>query len=209
MVYFGDTDIALALAACRLLRDLPRVLGVPSTSIRPLSELRRKMCSSTASKYPPEVRGIVMDFLNRIGQPIDCDPTIPVDPTERLNLNDCDDVDSGEAVLFLATRTVVQARILTGDMKSCRNLASSQACAAIHQRLQGRVVCLEQTLEAFINHHGFENVKGRILDARSYERSLYHLFPSDTLSEQRARQILTDRIANHREDTRGLLVSAI
>jgi hypothetical protein len=206
VIYLADSDIVLTLAACGLLSDLHVILGVRRRDLRPLGALRFQLRPGKrlSRKYPQDVISRALRFLDSIGPPVDED--IPeVDEEEQRLLTLADGIDTGEALLLLATRSLPGALILTGDKRSLRALSADHSLAQVHERHVGRVVCLEQVLLAAIDTCGYSNVVAKVMPAQPYEPTLYSLFRGGHLDEGQVRDALADRIANLDGETRGLL----
>jgi len=78
-------------------------------------------------------------------------------------------IDVGERLLFATAAASDSTVVATGDKQSLLALANDPRCAAVHERLRGRLICLEQIVLQILAHNAFADVRARVLQSRALE----------------------------------------
>ncbi|MBI3946004.1 MAG: hypothetical protein HY321_08805 [Armatimonadetes bacterium] len=209
MVILADSDVLRVCAASCLLEYLPPALGVAPAEIHPLSALRHQFRSQALqSKYGPGVCQRSLQFLASVGRPVEA-LVRSVDSSEAEALAKCEkEIQSGEAAILMATRTLRQYRVVTGDKRCLRTLAAATTLAAIRFRMEGRVLCLAQVLRLIVGEIGAGNVVNALKLAQGVEGSVDAILRRGP-DASRFLGALDDQIANLRAETGNLLVPGI
>ena len=178
MVCLSDNDVILKLAACNLLDDVWGGLGVSKTDVYVLPTAKHKLGVSKNPKWAQERFG--NETFSRLrdfflwARDID----VEIDQADLQSLLEVEGIDSGEAVLFAASASLEASRILTGDKRSLRALASDLSCRPVAARLVGRVICFEQIVKNAIGNLGFAEVLNRVLPGLDCDTALRAAFGS-------------------------------
>ena len=90
--------------------------------------------------------------------------SLDIDADNERSLSTCPGIDSGEAQLLLAALASPGSVVLTGDKRCLTALCQSGTTIELVQKLQGRVLILEQLILAMISTLGFQDVKARALN---------------------------------------------
>ena len=161
MICLLDTDITLKLSACRLLQPALTVLGANKNEVYVLREEAYRVYTrnqDVITAYPASALKNALKFINDAHR-IEDEP----DPDEQYYMSLVDNIDSGEQILYGATRNFPDFRLLTADRKALLTISKAFGCEGICARLKGRVVCLEQILLRLIPVIGYEVLRGQVV----------------------------------------------
>lgn len=200
MIYFLDNDILLKLAAFDLLNETIGALDCSRENLRVLETARFVFRSNrkVSAKYSAEIRARAIDFIK------DCQTVNPAASPEFIGLSQM--LDLGEATLVAATREVSTFVLMTGDKRCLQALAAQVDMMAVRERLQGRIVCLEQVILLLIRDMGFERVLQQVLPAVDCDTALRACFGSGELAlERNVIEALEGYVEALRHDAPGLL----
>lgn len=137
------------------------------------------------------------------------DNSVVCNTLEYQLLASTDGIDVGEALLVAATQTEEDFYLLTADKRFLKSLALSNF-NDIKQRLQKRVICLEQLIIYVINTAGFDLVCRRIASAECCEQSVVDAFQlGKQTKKQDAVKVLNEAIQDLRAKTGNLLIDSI
>lgn len=200
VICFLDNDILLKLSAFDLLDEIIAALHIDSENLRVLDTARFVFSSNrmVTRKYSQSVRDRAIQFVNN------CQPVI---------VSDCDEfdvltqlLDVGEATLVMATLDSDSFILMTGDKRCLQTVATRPEIADAYERLQGRVICLEQVLLRLIRSVGFEVVKARVIVAWDCDTAIKACFGSGmAATEAQVVDALDGYIEALRQDAPGLL----
>ena len=183
MICLTDNDVLLKLATWNLLEETVEVLETTREEIFVLPTAKYKIKTDRrgelAARHGPEGIGRALDFIDSV-QTI----TKGSDPDEQAAMIAVKGIDEGEELLFSATRDEDAFLIATGDKRSLKALADAPTCAAIYDRLCGRVICLEQIVARLIPHVGFEYARSQIVPFRECDTGMKSTFGSGHLAEE-------------------------
>ena len=174
MIGFLDNDIVLKLCIFDLLEESIVTLNLRSSDIRVLktAEFVFKRSRSVLNSCPETSRERAIAFVKNC-------PMVSEENSDEFELlQTIDGIDIGEARLLAATQGVAAFVLLTGDKHCMASLGAAPELESIRQRLQGRVICLEQVVLLLIKRLGFEIVKARVLPTIGYDKSLQSCFGS-------------------------------
>ena len=200
MIGLWDTDITLKLAACDCLPATLAVLGLAKNDVYVFREEAYRVYAHNAeviADYSVEARKRALKFINDAHR-VD----VEIDAEEQFFMN-MEDIDPGEQVLFGATRSYSDFRLLMADRKALRLLTVANGCGGICARLQGRVICLEQILLLLIPHLGYDDLRARVTLYASVDAAFDAPFQG---TRQEAETLLRERIFVLRSRTRDLLI---
>jgi hypothetical protein len=178
LICLSDNDVIYKLAACDLLEDAWGAIGLSPADVHvlPTAAYRfgiAKKSKKAEARFGAQVLARIEEFLAKV-RTIDLEP-----PAEELSvLAGVDGIDSGEALLFAIGARDQSSRVLTGDKRSLRTLATEDSCRAIAKTLAGRILCVEQIVQVMIRHVGFEEVRNRVLPGVSCDTVLRAVFGS-------------------------------
>ena len=177
VIYLSDNDIVEKLAICDLLDDAltafdasrPDVFVVPTLKYRiGIGKARAK----AEKRLGGDAVARILDFLSDVQEISD------YSPEDHQTLDDLVGIDPGEAILLSATGVFEDYRLLTGDKRCVRTVATDPGCQRIAQRIQGRVVCLEQIFRRLIVRFGFDYVLDKVVPVLYCDNALRTAFGS-------------------------------
>jgi hypothetical protein len=204
VICFADTDIVLKLAACDLLPETLDVLSVKRDEVYVFREEAYRVYrhdSDVGAQYAPDALKRALKFINKVHGVF-----VEIDREEQLYMT-AENIDSGEQVIFSATRKYTDFQVITADRNALRNLAVANGCGAICTRMSGRVLCLEQILLLLVPHVGFDNLVKRVSPCLAHDEAFRLPFQPGT-TQAEAEALLRQRIDLLRAQTRSLLASA-
>jgi hypothetical protein len=163
------------MAAFDLLGDFNGLLISKSYEPCVLSTLKFmvKRSDKLTKKYGLPVTERVLEFLVNAKE-ISEQPGSQVYPI----LAACNDIDSGEVVIFDAAYSNLNSIIATGDKRCLKALSRSEECSFISDAIKGRVYCLEHIIHDIIMIGDFESIKSRIVPSRECDTALKAVFGS-------------------------------
>jgi hypothetical protein len=200
VICFFDNDVLLKLSAFGLLDEALAALFFNPENLYVLSTARYvfRQNRKVSAKYDELIRDRAIEFVKS------CQMVIPQESDEFKVLERF--LDVGEATLIAATRDVPSFVLMTGDKRCLQSLAVRSEISEAYERLQGRVICLEQVLLLLIRRSGFDWVKARVLPMRDCDQSLKACFGSGTLAiEENVVAALEGYIEALRQAAPGLL----
>lgn len=199
-----DNDIVHKIAAFDLVEEFLAWAAEGGNEIQllPTAKYKFKIKDRKGeSRYGIQVFDRIAALISKVGE-----------VTEGLSsdhdfLVEIQGIDSGEALLFSAVSSNASTVLLTGDKRSLRTLQTDQRCKDLSLLLKGRVICLEQIMEALISRIGFNIVRVRIAGQLGCDQAMRMIFSNGAQSdEQNAMQGLASYTASLRLDT-GLLLA--
>jgi hypothetical protein len=168
MLCLSDTDIILKLAEFNLLHEALDVLHCKKKDVRVLPRVR-EVVSTKIGKYTRDGVSRAVKWVADIPIISDIDEQeqillMAVLMAVRIPLGQrIVKIDSGEAILLAATKPLGQDFLIaTGDKSCIRALAACPTCQAIQQRVEGRIICLEQILIRLLDAHGYAFVQEKV-----------------------------------------------
>ncbi len=200
-VLFLDNDAILKLVACHLFWETVAALGSTPEELHVLSDAKYvfKKSRRVISKYPEAIR------INAISIVEGCQAIKP-DFNSELPELEIEGIDPGERLLISATRNESAFYLVTGDKRCLKALAAASQLAEIRERLQGRVICLEQVIFKLIEIQGFDKVLNKVLLGRDYDKALASVFGSgERATEENVLLGLLAYIEDLRQETEGIL----
>ncbi|MBD2327246.1 hypothetical protein [Alkalinema sp. FACHB-956] len=206
-VCFLDNDIIHKLVAMSLFYEAIDVLHIERSNLQILPTARYWF--SSQKKRRQQYSDVVWDMAIAVVNA--CRPISIIMDEDSLSeleyLNQFRNViHEGEQQLILATRSQPDFLLLTGD-KVCL-AALPKLSEEIYQRLEGRVICLEQVVWLLIQQLGFEVVKTRVLPMRQYDKAIQACFGSgEQAQECNVLETLTGYITNLQRQVPGLLAN--
>lgn len=202
-VLFLDNDAVLKLVACHLFWETVAALGSNQENLRVLSDAKYvfKKSRRVIKKYPEAIRLAAFSIVEG------CQAIKPEFNPELPEL-EIEGIDPGERLLISATRNEPAFYLITGDKRCLKALAAASQLAEIRQRLQGRVICLEQVILKLIEVQGFYEVLNKLLNGREYDKALASIFGSgERATEENVLLGLLAYIEDLQRETEGLLAS--
>ncbi len=181
MLCLTDNDFLLKLAACDLLPETIALLGITQGDVLvlPTAKYKIRKDKRLPAKYGDGVNR-ALDFLEHATE-----TNLKPDPQEQRLLDAVRDPESGERlihegeqVLFASSARLPDFLLATGDKVCLRALTNAPACAAIHARHCGRVLCVEQAFLWLIESEGFEIIRAKAVPALACDISLRAAFGS-------------------------------
>jgi hypothetical protein len=180
MVYFLDNDVILKLTTYRMLIEALACLEIDRSDVRVLASARFVFDSKKLQKkYSEETLLSAIEFVKSCA-------TISAQDNNEYRLLEKqakNDIDPGEATLIAATFHESASLLATGDKRCLQALASIESLELIHEKLQGRVICLEQIICKLIEIQGFDWVLERILPNLDCDKALKSAFGSGSNSQ--------------------------
>ena len=176
VIYLSDNDIIEKLAVCDLLDDALVSFGGSREEVFVLGTLKLRIGGKSRTKAE-----------NRLGAPAVARILQFLDDVQEIQefseddvklLDDVVGIDPGETILLSATAIYPNYLLLTGDKRCLKTLATVPECAPIAQRVQGKVVCFEQTILRLIAHFGFNHVLRKVVGELYRDTALRAAFGS-------------------------------
>ena len=169
MVALADNDVLFKLAALELLGQLPDMLEVAPSSIHVLDSIPYVARKNTNIKdrFGEGAVDRTLEFVD--GLPELGAGNVPDWPLDQLN--DCEAIDVGEAILFAAATQYDPVCVVTGDKRSLRALCESD-CDDIIEEVSGCVVCFEELMLRSIVLVEYEVVRERVIAAPDVDKVL-------------------------------------
>jgi hypothetical protein len=209
----ADNDFVLKIASFNLLPEAIALFAIEPSDVYVLPTLKYMLARRTKSlvaQCGPEGIARAEAFIQNVRE-IDGIP----DSEDMYSLNNVTDpntgqlfIDPGEQVLFASARHFENPLLATGDKRCLFGLTAAPSCEAIHERLKGRVICLEQVLLWLIASNGFDYVVSRVvpvleLDCDKAIRSAFGSgYNASSSNVVYALQLYVDEVSNK---TAGLL----
>lgn len=211
MLCLSDSDFVIKLAEFDLLDETLTILGVSRVDVRVLPELSHVLQGERIlSKHTRDGVQRAVKFVKGI-------KTIEkIDPQEQMLMhavkasyhNRPIGIHGGEIILFCATKFLNDCLVATGDKRSLRALASATNCQHIHDRLKGRVICVEKTLLKLMDKHGFKTIQQKVGPMCSCDDCIQQAFANGKadMPESDCRKWLVSFVDELQTETKGLLV---
>jgi hypothetical protein len=164
----------LKLAACNLFWEAITCLGASKEEIRLLPDAKYVVRNSSrvARQYSVEIKESAIAIVEA------CQPIQPMANDVSQLLNTTEGIDPGEALLISAAYCENSFYLVTGDKRCLMALAHAPRLNEVRQKLCGKVVCLEQLIQALIETEGFATVSAKVIAARNYDGALNAIFGS-------------------------------
>ena len=161
LYHLTDNDVILKFAAWNLLPEAVAALEATPSDVCVLPTLITQLQKNKAAwvnRYGAATLARALHFvqsvtvLNAVG-------TGSGELAELVLLNEVDDLDEGEAILFTATRNRPGFRVITGDKRCLPALHGAETCRHIETRVRGNVVHLEQIVLLVLDKRGLSFVR--------------------------------------------------
>lgn len=209
MKLFLDVDALHKLAGFDALDDALTLLGARRVDVWVLPtakfKLRLKKPAEAEKRHGQQTANRLNEFVASVQE---CgDPPTDAE-TERLAA--VPGIDAGELILIPLAAREPDGLLLTGDKNALRALASDPHCASFAARLAGRVVCLEQVLEALLRRQGFDWLHARVAAAAGLDRGISLIVsPGMSATAAHAQEGFTSFIEDLRRSTGDLLIARL
>ena len=176
MIYFGDVDVVLKLAACGFLPSLTELLGVKPESfqIRYLGSLKSRL-SRPRKRLPNEEHHQHLTIFCTAHTIVE--GTAAVERQQELLLGG---MDVGEALLF-AEAEATGGVVVTGDKRA---LAAYLKLSNAGQRAKIKVVCWEQLLLRVYSLHGYARLKKGCCEGIACDKMLRLAFSNGLATQE-------------------------
>lgn len=201
MICLAETDIILKLATCDLLSQTLLILGVKYKEVYVFREEALRVFQydeDVSAQYSAEAIERAIDFVKKAAQIYS-----EIDREEQLYMQAAG-IDSGEQVVFGATRESANFSVITADRKALKAIASATGCGAICARMEGRVLSLDLILLHLLLHFKHDTLKPLIQPHIQCDVAFEVAFAPNITSEQ-AEANLRQRIQVLRSQTGKLL----
>jgi hypothetical protein len=146
---FLDADALSKLAHWNILPLLPDLLRISWDKMATISSLRYRAQAAIAK---PDKKLFHSSAAAKIAA--DCIAKTSICPTPDAStleaFSSVAQIDAGEAVLFSLLMTQPDAKLLTGDKRALRALATHELAA----NFDGKIICVEQILKLCLEAHG-------------------------------------------------------
>ena len=209
MIYLSDNDIIEKLAVCDLIDDALSAFGAERRDVYVIPTFRLRIDGKKRKRAEARLGGAAVDRI--LGLLADAQEIREYSPEDHALFDDALGIDAGEAVLLSATGVITgDYRILTGDKKCLRALATQPEFREIARRIAGSVVCFEQVLIRLISYKGFEFVLNKVVHALDRDTAMRAAFGSGMSStEPNCRACLDSYIAELRALSIDLLMTEV
>ena len=177
MIYLTDNDIIQKLAICDLLDQTVEAYNASKSDVYILSTLKFRFAAGNrrqqmVKKYGEEAVDRLLHFIEEVREITD------LAPEDQLTFEDTVGIDPGETVILSATSLFPSYRLLTGDKRCLKALATSPECRTVALRVQGNIICFEQVLRRLIEQFGFEHVLAKVVPVSYCDTALRATFGS-------------------------------
>lgn len=168
-----DADALAKLAHWELLNELPNVLSVPLSDCATLTSVRYRAGRALSKpdrlfRSADAARAAIAALANMAA---DIDPGLDV----LAELQDVTEIDAGEVVLLSALAGEEDCRLLTGDKRCLRALASLPSAT----RYAGRITIVEQIVLKLLDRQGIEWLRSRICPEKEVDKAIAVVFGSN------------------------------
>ena len=179
VISFIDNDIILKLTTCDLFWEAMDLLGVQIADIRVLTSTRFvfRRNQSIKEQYSEEVRNKAIELVKKFS-------TVEADTYNPLFSLNIVGLDAGELTLIYRAIAEPDFYLVTGDKRCLRALVKTPELATVREKLNGRVICLEQLIYKLIIDTDFEVIRSKVVSARECDTSLKVAFGSGDRAEQ-------------------------
>lgn len=179
VISFIDNDIILKLTTCDLFWEAMDLLGVQIADIRILTSTRFVFRSNKSIKeqYSEEVRNKAIELVKNLS-------TVEADPSNPLFSLNIAGIDVGELTLIYRAISEPDFYLVTGDKRCLRALVKTPELATVREKLNGRVICLEQLIYKLIIDTDFEVIRSKVVPVRDCDTALKVAFGSGDRAEQ-------------------------
>ena len=207
---FADTDALAKLCAWDLYDEACRLLGAAPSDVCVVGAEKYQIRADRQGRWVARLTDAGrLRALTAFQSGRDEFPISEADADLLLSIEQRDDtfrVDEGERVLVAGVLYHSGSLLTTGDKNALRALSAEPACVGICQRLDGRVVHLEQVILRLIDDLGFEVVRARIVPVRQCDEAVRAAFGSGMqATEASVRGYLEQSIAELRLASGSLL----
>ena len=194
-----DNDVILKLVACNLFWESVGVLGLTSDDLR-VRATTKYYFRKKPKRYPLAIREKAIAVVEQ------CRLIDEILINEELQNLQIEGIDQGEGILIASTQTESSFYLATGDKRCLCAVATAPGLVEVRQRLEGRVVCLEQLILKLVETQEFEDILTKVLPAREYDTVLRAVFGSgERATRNDVLLALNGYIENLRSETKRLL----
>ena len=176
MIHLLDNDIVQKLAIFDLLDHALVARGATRSDAYLLPTLKYRIGGKARGKAENRLGKDVVDRIHAFLK--DAREIQVCSNDDALVLEDVMGIDQGEVVILSATASLVDYRILTGDKRCLRTVATHPQCKGIAGRIRGQVICLEQVVCRMIVHFGFEHIRDKLVPYLDCDAALRAAFGS-------------------------------
>jgi hypothetical protein len=183
-----DSDIFVLLSAAGLLDDLVDCLGFELSDVRRLDALPHQLQRGRSfRRYDEAARSEALTRCHEV-RPIEDRPTSSEHWAKLISV---DDIDEGEAFLFVKLAEASTSLLTTGDQRSLIALGKAEGLHSFRDQIRGRVVCLESALLLLVQNVGAQSVGEALQRLRSINTKIDVLFgyKNEFVEEEIVRQL--------------------
>ena len=202
VISFIDNDIILKLTSCDLFWEAMDLLGVQIADIRVLTSTRFvfRRNQSIKEQYSEEVRNKAIELVKKFS-------TVEADQSNPFFSLQVEGINIGELTLIYEAIAVPSFYFITGDKNCLRALVKTPELTTTREKLNGRVICLEQLIYKLIIDTDFEVIRSKVVSARECDTSLKVAFGSGDRAEQpNVIWALEERIKELNQECPNLLI---
>jgi hypothetical protein len=177
-----DNDIVIKLANLDLIVPFTSLPRVKDAEVACLASLPYRLAKKPLEVHA-QTRGVAfVSSCRKLDRAYLAELAIDLDSQELLST--CPGIDAGEAQLLSAALAAPDAVVLTGDKRCLKAFCQSSVTTPMAQKLQGRVVILEQLIIEIIGAIGFDDVKTRALSGVHCDTAIRASFGSGSKAEE-------------------------
>lgn len=164
-----DVDALCKLAHWRLLSELPYLLGTVWSDCATLTSAKHR---ARKAKVKPDGRifrttAAAEEALWAIEQ---MQPTLEPNAEGLKDFENVPGIDPGEAVLLSAIATSPSARLLTGDKRALRALASTPN--SIRSSYAGKIILVEQVILGALDAHDLAWLRDHVCPEKDVDKTI-------------------------------------
>jgi len=197
-----DTDIFLKLVAFNLFERILQALDIPLDNVYFGPETLSK-CShgeKTKQVFRVEIWKRASKYVKKCKQIVDA-----VDHDELAELVKVPAIDSGEAILFAATKGQQDFLLLTGDKRALCALKNHFFDQEVYQRHVGRIICLETALLLLVKKDGFDAIRNDLKKEQHCDTAIRTALTAEDKQPGSFVASLTELAQKLQQETEGLL----
>lgn len=199
---YADNDILLKAAHWQLLDEVPACAQADWTQVSVLDSLAHRARRADRRLFRAPV--FSQELLARLAK---CAPLPNPPPAIVAQLQSVTGLDAGEVILVACAIADPESRLLTGDKRALRALATG-SCRSVALALKGRIVCVEHLVHHALDRMGAEALALAIGPYRSEDTAMACIV-SPHATEASIREGLGSYLRALEAETGGLVLADI
>ena len=203
MELFLDNDIILKLGACELLKKIEDIYNTKHNFIYilPTALFYFKNSKRLKAKYSKEFLNSIIEVISEFS-PI---PDEYVNEDNFMELQNVENIDTGEQLLFSLIPSTNDFFILTGDKRAIKSLNNTPDLNNLKNFLKGKIIFLEMLILNFIETENFELINKKLTESTyCYDKVLKICFGQANVKKHDVKACLKSYIDDLKRDASNL-----